>query len=97
MFGREEEAKAAQQCDELNELADQLANEQQLRAQAEARMRTMTRFRDSSKLDAIALDAAGRIEDFFAQAWDGVGQRKAHIQCLIRGLLDKALTGGEGC
>lgn len=99
MFGNDDDLKAKLEAVRIEneDLSDRLENEQELRAQAESAVAKMKLLRDASQLDAVALTAAGQIEDAFANGWDGgVTQRKAHIQCLIRALLDDALTGSHG-
>lgn len=98
MFGKpdDRDAKIAALQSETEDDADMLSNEQQLRAEAEARVAAMIKARDPAQMDQIALDAATAVEDMFAQGWEGgVTQRKARVQCLIRGLIDNALLGAH--
>jgi hypothetical protein len=98
IFGKpdDRDQKIAALTAETEDDAELLANEQQLRAAAELRAAAMVKARDPSKMDEIALTAAGQIEDLFARGWEGgVTHRKASVQRLVRALIDDALTGGE--
>ena len=62
----------------------------------ERRMKIMQKARDPAEMDQIALDAAGKIEDIFAQgSTGGVAMRKARVQILIRALIEDVLEGGK--
>ena len=98
IFGKpdDRDQKIAALSAEAEDYADSLYNEQQLRAAAELRAAAMVKARDPSKMDEIALSAAGQIEDLFARGWEGgVTQRKASVQRLVRALIEDALTGGN--
>ena len=80
---------------ETEDDADRLADEQQLRCEAEARATAMALLRDPAKLDEAAQVAAETIDNFYAQGWDSAGRRKEAVQRLIRSFVQSALSGDE--
>ena len=82
---------------QVNDLIETVANETQLRMEAELKMKMMRMHQDSSKTDLIALNIASGIEDIFARGYNSVAQRKAMIQLYIIQLIRNILVGGKDC
>lgn len=95
MFDNEKDQMIASLKEELDGLSERLANEQQARANSEVRMAAMVKARDPAETDQIALDYATRIENLFANGWDGVNQRRNAVKCVIREVIDIVLLGAK--
>lgn len=77
-------------CDDLSE--SNMALNQTV-SELQEKINTMKSYKDSAFLDNLSLVTAKHIDDIFVRSWQGAGQRTANVQCLLRNLLNRGLTG----
>ena len=106
IFNNDDDLKAKLEAARIEneDLADRLENEQELRAQAESAVATMTKMRDPAQSKAIADAVAVQIEDTFARGFEGghfadgwIGpaqMRRNAVAAIISETLASALMGG---